>query len=265
MKTFVIAEAGVNHNGQWELGLDLIDAAKRAGADAVKFQMFNSHRLWGDDRIQHLELSEDALTAMHAHCREVGIEFMCTPFGVPEVRFLAPMLRRVKVASGCLDRATLLEAIRETALPVIVSTGMNNLTEIRHAMNTLGFGHPNAFRQHYTLLHCTSAYPCPLEQVNLAAMDTLRGYYGDRAAIGYSDHTDGITVALAAVARGAEVIEKHLTLDRQAKGPDHKASIDPIAFATMVGMIREVEAAIGQPEKVVQPAEAEVRKAWYGD
>jgi len=250
-KTFVIAEVGVNHGGQWEVGLDLIDAAKSAGADAVKFQHFNSMRLWGDDRIEHLQLSPDALKAMYAHCQEVGIEFMCTPFGVPEVEFLAPMLKRVKVASGCLTRWPLLDAVRQTGLPVILSTGMSDMDQVRDA--AVMFRNP-------TLLHCTSAYPCPLEEVNLRAMRSLERF----GPVGYSDHTEGISVAIAAASMGAKVIEKHLTLNRQAKGPDHKASIEPIAFANMVGMIREVEQALGSPEKVIQPSEAKVREAWYG-
>lgn len=253
--TFIIAEAGCNHNGRWETGLDLIDAAKAAGADAVKFQMFNSQRLWGDDRIKHLELSEDALKAMRAHCREVGIEFICTPFGVPEVEFLTPLVKRWKVASGCLERFDLLAAVRSTGLPVILSTGMADMDRIQGAVEALGAP---------TLLHCTSAYPCPVSEVNLSAMDALRSRWGASCKVGYSDHTGGIIIALAAVARGAEVLEKHLTLDRGQEGPDHKSSIEPKEFRIMVEAIRTIEQVIGRPEKRLQPSETAVAKAWYG-
>ncbi len=250
-KTFIIAEVGVNHDGRWERGLDLIDAAKAAGADAVKFQMFNSQRLWGDDRIKHLELSEKEMLAMHAHCEEIGIEFCCTPFGVPEVEFLTPLVKRWKIASGCLTRWNLLNAIRETGLPAILSTGMADIPRIAAALNVLGGA---------TLLHCTSAYPCPTHEANLSVMDTLRVRFGK--PVGYSDHTDGILVALAAVARGATVLEKHLTLDRNAEGPDHKASIEPMEFRIMVNGIRIIEQAIGSPEKRAQLSEAATMKAW---
>lgn len=251
--TFIIAEAGVNHNGRWERGLDLIDAAKAAGADAVKFQHFNSQRLWGDDRIAHLELSNDAMLALKAHADAVGIEFMCTPFGVPEMEFLTPLLKRIKIASGCLHNYDLLYAAYLTGLPVILSTGMNTISEIAKARGMLA--------ANVTLLHCTSAYPCPLNEVNLAAMDTLRERFD--LPVGYSDHTNGISVALAAVARGATVLEKHLTLDRNAEGPDHKASIEPKDFRIMVDGIRRIEQAIGNAEKRAQPSEAGIIKAWY--
>ena len=255
MGTFIICEAGVNHNGRWETGLDLIDAAKAAGADAVKFQMFNSMRLWGDGRIEYLQLSNDAMRAMKAHCDEVGIEFCCTPFGVPEVEFLRPLVRRWKVASGCLERFDLLAAVRATGLPVILSTGMSDMARVAAAVEALGAP---------TLLHCTSAYPCPLAEVNLAAMDALRARWGASCAVGYSDHTPGITIALAAVARGATVLEKHLTMDRSQAGPDHKASIEPEDFRIMVGAIRDIEQAIGKPEKRLQASEAATARAWYG-
>lgn len=251
--TFIIAEAGVNHNGCLECGLDLIDAAKAAGADAVKFQHFNSQRLWGDDRIKHLELSNDAMLAMKAHADKAGIEFMCTPFGVPELEFLTPLLKRIKIASGCLRKYDLLYTAYQTGLPVILSTGMNTIPEIAKARGMLA--------ANVTLLHCTSAYPCPINEVNLAAMDVLRSRFN--LPVGYSDHSNGIVVSIAAVARGATVIEKHLTLDRNAKGPDHKASIEPEDFRIMVSGIRLIEQAIGNDEKLTQPSEAGTIKAWY--
>lgn len=251
--TFIIAEVGVNHDGRWERGLDLIDVAKAAGADAVKFQMFNSKRLWGDSRIENLELSEAEMTNLKLYCDELKIEFCCTPFGAEEVEFLTPLVKRWKVASGCLSKWNLLYAIRETGIPTILSTGMSDLTRIAHALDVVGPA---------TLLHCTSAYPCPLNHVNLSAMDLLRDRFG--LPVGYSDHTEGTFVALAAVAMGATVIEKHLTLDRAADGPDHQSSIEPQDFKIMVEGIREIEKAIGTPEKQIQPSEADTAEVWYG-
>lgn len=253
--TFVIAEAGVNHGGDFQIAKLLIEEAARAGADAVKFQAFNSQRLWGDSRIENLELDPKCWPSLQDHCINNGIEFMCTPFGEREVEFLAPLVRRMKVASGCLERFGLLAAVRATGLPAILSTGMADIDRIERAVDILA---PS------TLLHCTSAYPCPLEDANLAAMDALRARWGSSMAVGYSDHTQGIVIALAAVARGATVLEKHLTLDRHAEGPDHKASIEPEDFRIMVGAIRDIERAIGSPEKRQQPSEAATAKAWYG-
>ncbi len=249
--TFIIAEAGVNHDGKWERGLDLIDAAKESGADAVKFQHFNSQRLWGDDRIKHLELSDDAMLAMKAYADDVRIEFLCTPFGVREVEFLNPLVKRWKIASGCLAKWDLLEAVADTDKPVILSTGMANLDRIQNALNVLGS---------CTLLHCTSAYPCPINEVNLAAMDALRKHF--KMPVGYSDHTQSISIPVAAVAMGAKIIEKHLTLNRNAEGPDHHASLEPRQFRVMVDEIRRVEQAIGSSEKKMQPSEAETASAW---
>lgn len=265
--TFIIAEAGVNHGGKWEHGLDLIDAAKEAGADAVKFQMFDSRRLWGDDRLKHLQFGEKEMLAMRAHCAEVGIEFMCTPFGAEEVRFLAPLVRRMKVASGCLERIALLHAIRDTRLPVIMSTGMSDLARIRTALGHLGRNDPSTWGViDFTLLHCVSAYPCLVKDVNLRALDTLLFQYRGNCSIGYSDHTQGILAPIAAVARGATVIEKHITIDRNADGPDHKASIEPVEFSVMVAMIRDVESMLGDGSKKTDlPCEAETAKAWYGN
>lgn len=254
MSVFVIAEAGVNHGGSWTTALDLVDAAKDAGADAVKFQMFNSRKLWGDDRVKKYEFKFDVYKALAAHCAEIGIEFMCTPFGVEELILLTPLLSRVKIASGCLTRKPLLEAARDTGLPVILSTGMSDLEEVKRAASLLPF-------THLTLLHCTSAYPCRLEDVNLKAMFRLQEM---QYPVGYSDHTSGITVAIAAVALGATVIEKHLTLDRNADGPDHKASITPREFKAMTIAINEVGWALGDGVKRVMDSEMKLRAAWRG-
>ena len=255
--TFVIAEAGVNHNGDIGQAFLLCNAAKEAGADAVKFQHFRAAALQPEryDLLKPLELSDAEMANIAWHCQATGIEFMCTPFGVPEVEFLRPLVKRWKVASGCLTRFDLLAAVRATGLPAILSTGMADMGRIAAAVDALA---PS------TLLHCTSAYPCPVAEVNLAAMDALRARWGASAQVGYSDHTPGIVVALAAVARGATVLEKHLTLDRGAEGPDHKASIEPKEFRIMIEAIRTIEQAIGSPEKRQQPSEAAVARAWYG-
>ena len=253
--TFIIAEAGVNHNGDIGQAFLLCNAAKEAGAEAVKFQHFSSQRLWGDDRIKHLELTDYEMAQLWIHCKAINIEFMCTPFDPATAIFLAPMLKRIKVASGCLTRWDLLAAVRATGLPSILSTGMADMHRISAAVDAVA---PAA------ILHCTSAYPCPVADVNLAAMDTLQARWGAQAQIGYSDHTPGITVALAAVARGATVLEKHLTLDRGQDGPDHKASIEPKEFRIMVDAIRTIEKSIGEPVKRLQASEAATAKAWYG-
>ena len=212
---------------------------------------------------------------IRAYCSAVGIEFMCTPFGIEEAQFLAPMVQRMKIASGCIGNEALLNAVRDTKLPVILSTGMSTMPDIQAALNHLG--HTPLFyegaQRNITLLHCTSSYPCRLEDVNLKAMETLRrrwGHFSDPLLpstgficdIGYSDHTSGITVPIAAVALGATVIEKHLTLDRNLPGPDHKASITPREFKGMVMAIREVEAALGDGGKRVMPSEEALRKVW---
>jgi sialic acid synthase SpsE len=253
--TYVIAEAGVNHNGDLHTAKRLVDVAKVAGADAVKFQMFDSFRLWGDDRLSSLQLSELDMEEVAKHCVHNGIEFLCTPFGVPEVSFLAPLVKRFKIASGCIGRKDLLDAVRVVGLPVILSTGMSYQIEVARALSWLA---PLPI----TLLHCTSAYPCPLDQVNLAAMEALKAM---GHPVGYSDHTHGIVISLAAAAKGATVIEKHLTLDRNAPGPDHKSSIEPEEFRIMVEAIRMIEKAEGVSQKVPQPAELALRKVWRDD
>ena len=256
--TFIIAEAGVNHNGDIGQAFLLCNAAKEAGADCVKFQHFRAAALQPEryDLLKPLELSDEDMGNIAGHCKAIGIEFMATPFGLPEVEFLTPLVKRWKVASGCLTNWPLLEAVRATGLPVILSTGMADMARIARALDVLGTA---------TLLHCTSAYPCPTSEVNLAAMDALRARWGASCPVGYSDHTAGIVIALAAVSRGATVLEKHLTLDRQAVGPDHKASIEPKDFRIMVEAIRTIEQAIGRPEKRLQASETATAKAWYGD
>lgn len=248
--TFIIAEVGVNHNGNFETALKLCDAAKASMADAVKFQLFSSQALWGDERIKHLELSREQMKDLHAYCEAIGIEFMCTPFGIEEALFLKPLVKRMKIASGCIGRFDLLEAVKN--MPVILSTGMSMPEDIDVALRHLDLS--------VTLLHCTSCYPCNLENVNLKAMTWMRDWYG--YPVGYSDHTSSITIPIAAVALGATVIEKHLTFDRNAEGSDHKSSITPREFKAMALAIREVEAALGDGIKRVMPCEEPLRALW---
>lgn len=251
-RVFVIAEAGVNHNGSLETALELCSAAKEAKADAVKFQLFNSERL-NKPELKPLEMSPSRLRDIKAYCKAIDIEFLCTPFDVDSLDCLLKMgVQRLKISSGCLTDNDLLYAAYRSGLPVILSTGMSTILEIHRALDML--------HDYVTLLHCTSAYPCPIHAVNLKAMDDLAKTF--RRPVGYSDHTQGITIAVAAAARGATVIEKHLTLSRNQEGPDHKASIEPGEFSTMVSAVRTVEESLGDGVKRVQDCELELRKAW---
>lgn len=253
----LIAEIGVNHNGRVDNAYRLIDAAKDAGADVVKFQLFDSKKLWGDDRIKHLELRYGDMEDLADYCKETGIEFCCTPFGVAEMTFLKPLLKRVKVASGMIGRMPFLEAVAEAELPVLLSTGMSTMDDISKAL------HEGLQCKEVTLLQCTSSYPCRLEDVNLSAMAAMEESFGNFIdGVGLSDHTTSITVPIAAAALGATVIEKHFTLDRGDDGPDHKASITPREFKGMSMAIIEIEAAMGDGVKRVLPCEDKLRKAW---
>ena len=268
-RCFVIAEAGVNHNGSLELALKLVDAAAEAGADAVKFQTFKAERLVArgtptaeyqakntgatDQRamLASLELPDAAYPALLERCAARGIEFMSTPFDGDSARLLARHgVRRIKVGSGDVTSLLFLEEIAALKLPVILSTGMSTLEEVAEAVEIFA-------GERLTLLHCTSNYPARMEDVNLRAMRTLQERFG--LPTGYSDHTQGTSVALAAVALGATVLEKHLTLDRGLPGPDHRASLDPATFARMVRELREVEASLGSAEKKPSPSELPVR------
>jgi N-acetylneuraminate synthase len=297
--TFVIAEAGVNHNGQLGLALELVDAAAAAGADAVKFQTFTAGsiatasapkaeyqtRTTGEDSqrsmLAALELTEADHRALQARATERNIEFMSSPFDLASLELLVRLgVRRLKIGSGELTNGPLLLAAGRSGLPVILSTGMASLDEIETALGLLAFGMtfrgaiPDsdggsfaaafadaagqaALASRATVLHCTTEYPAPLDEVNLLAIPVLADRFG--IAVGYSDHTAGTAVSVAAVALGARVIEKHLTLDRGLSGPDHAASIEPDDFARMVAEIREVETALGEPVK--RPGATELRNA----
>lgn len=292
---YIIAEAGVNHDGSLEKALALIDVAHKAGADAVKFQTFSADRLatkaapkaayqigaTGKEESQlamlrRLELSHDDHRVLIAHCQRLGIAFLSTPFDVESLRFLADELHvpRIKLGSGEVTNAPLLLAAAQTDLPVILSTGMTTLDEVEAALGVLAFGYLRsggvpgapAFAAAYAqarasglladkvvLLHCTTEYPAPYEDVNLNAMATMREAFG--VPVGYSDHTPGIAVSIAAAAKGATVIEKHFTLDRHAPGPDHAASIEPAELADMVAGIRQVELAQGDGIKRIGDSE----------
>lgn len=292
--TYIIAEAGVNHNGSLNMAKELVEVAAAAGANAVKFQTFKADKLvsrlapkaeyqtrtTAADESQHemirkLELDEHAHEILIGHCKICGIEFLSTPFDLESVDLLAGGfdLPCLKIPSGDITNAPLLLKIAQTGKPVILSTGMSNLGEIEDALGVLAFGYlgisnPSmaAFRTAYctvagqeilqskvTLLHCTTEYPAPFEDVNLRVMDTLSSAFG--LPVGYSDHTEGIAVPIAAVARGAVVIEKHFTLDRTLPGPDHKASLEPLELKQMVTAIRVIEQALGSGRKHPTPSE----------
>lgn len=279
MATVVIAEAGVNHNGDMALAHKLVEAAAAAGADAVKFQTFRAADLAsaeapkaayqqnndgaGSQRkmLERLELRPEQHHELAAHCRQCGIAFLSTAFGLAELELLLDLgICAIKVPSGEITHRLLLEAMATAAasrcLPVYLSTGMSNLGEVEAALQLfLEAGLP---RQQVTLLHCLSAYPAPVEQINLRALGTLAAAFG--CPVGYSDHTIGFTAPIAAVALGAVVIEKHLTLDIHLSGPDHRASLEPEPFADMVAAIRTCERMLGDGRKCPQPAELNTRQ-----
>lgn len=270
-RTFVIAEAGVNHNGSVDMARALVDAARSAGADAVKFQDFSAERLVArsapkaayqkaartnqPDEYQYamlkeLELEADEFAQLRDHCARVGIEFLASPFDEASAeRLVALGMRTIKVASGELTNLPLLKRIGELGRPVILSTGMSWLGEVETAVRTLR----EAGAHEISLLHCVTEYPAPPEEINLLAMRTLEQAFG--LPVGYSDHTPGTEIAVAAVALGATIIEKHLTLDTTLPGPDHSASLDPEEFGRMVRAIRNVELALGDGRKEPAPCE----------
>jgi len=295
--TFIIAEAGVNHNGSLDMALKLIDVAADAGADAVKFQTFKADKVVSRfapkaeyqtrntgvvdsqlEMVKKLELNEEQHMVLVEHCRKRGIEFMSTPFDLDSVNFLANVIKvsRLKIPSGEITNGLILLKFAQTGKPLILSTGMSTLDEVELALGVLAFGFINsgekpsmgAFKEAYSsnegqaflkekvsLLHCTTEYPAPFDEVNLKAMDTLRDKFSLPA--GYSDHTIGIAVPIAAVARGAVMIEKHFTLDRNLPGPDHKASLEPEELQQMVSSIRQIELALGTGIK--QPTASELK------
>ncbi|MCU6433895.1 N-acetylneuraminate synthase [Undibacterium sp. Jales W-56] len=297
---YVIAEAGVNHNGQRDLAFALVDAAAEAGADAVKFQTFNATKLAAKtapkaayqkvstdatesqmEMLRKLELAREWHIELQTHARHKGLEFLSTAFDADSLEFLVKLeIPLFKVPSGELTNAPLLWKFARTRKPLVISTGMATLSEVEqglaviaHALNNStepksleevwrGWSRPDwrsSLHGHVTLLHCTSQYPTPLAEVNLKAMDTLANAFG--LDVGYSDHTEGILIPIAAVARGARLIEKHFTLDRNLPGPDHQASLEPAELKQMIREIRALSEAIGDGSKAPQISEWDTRQA----
>jgi len=291
----IIAEAGVNHNGSMDLALKLIDAAAEAGADVVKFQTFKAENLASKkapkadyqvtqtgkaesqfEMLKKLELSDENHIALISHCQKRNIKFLSTPFDLDSLALLHQKfnLDLIKLGSGELTNAPLLLASAQTGKDMILSTGMGTMEEIEDALGVLAFGYsqtdqtpsrqafkealkkPDNFaflKEKVTLLHCTTEYPAPFNDVNLRAMDSILDKFGLR--VGYSDHTPGVAISLAAAARGACVIEKHFTLDQSLPGPDHKASMTPTELNALVLGVRQIEQALGDGIKRVSPSE----------
>lgn len=299
-RTLIIAEAGVNHNGSLDLAFELVDAGVAAGVDVVKFQTFKAEKLvtktaekadyqkaqtgTGEsqfDMLKKLELSYGEFKQLADYCCSKGVEFLSTAFDTESLDFLVNELgqKRLKIPSGEITNGPYLLAHAQTGCDIIVSTGMATLSEIEIALGVLAFGYLgikdapslDGFRAAYassegkailrkqiTLLHCTSQYPTPFKDVNLRAMDTMRECFD--LSTGYSDHTQGITIPIAAVARGARMIEKHYTLDRSMAGPDHAASLEPDELKSMTDAVRDVEEALGSSEKKPSPSETSTIK-----
>ena len=273
MGTFIIAEAGVNHNGSLDMAKKLVDKAKMIGADCVKFQTFKSELLVTEEAplanyqtknvsntnsqlemLKKLELSYDEFEVLYKYCAEKGIKFLSTPFDIQSAEFLNSIGMDIwKIPSGEITNLPLLEYIGNKNGKIILSTGMCDDNEVEDAVRVL----KNMGDNEIVLLHCTTEYPAPYESVNLKAMQTLHESFG--LPVGYSDHTLGNEVAIAAVAMGACVIEKHFTLDKLLEGPDHKASLEPDEFAEMVRQIRNIDIALGDGIKKVQEVEKKNR------
>lgn len=275
MNVYIIAEAGVNHNGRLDLALKLCDVAKEAGVDAVKFQTWKTENIVTAsarqaayqtentgveesqyDMLKKLELSYAQFEEIQQYCKKIGIDFLSTPDEEESLEFLMKTLHLplVKIGSGEVTNIPYLRTIASYHKPVILSTGMSTLAQVAAAYDTL----LNAGAPSVSLLHCTTNYPCPYDEVNLRAIQTLKDAF--KCQVGYSDHTMGTEVPVAAVAMGAEIIEKHFTLDRNMEGPDHKASLDPQELKLMVQQIRHIETALGDGIKRPNKSEAENAK-----
>ena len=296
---YVIAEAGVNHNGELELARQLVDCAAEAGADAVKFQTFDAKKLATStapkasyqqrttdaaesqlEMLRKLELPREWHRELRERAHSRGIEFLSTAFDLSSLSFLEELdMPFYKVPSGELTNGPLLWQFARQGRPLVVSTGMATMSEVEQALAVIAHAFnaaaepgsmadvwrgwsDHAWRSslqgRVTLLHCTSQYPTPMQECNLRAMDTLRAF---GLPVGYSDHTEGILIPVAAVARGATVIEKHFTLDREMSGPDHKASLEPADLSQMVTQIRDLQLALGDGAKCPQPSEWNTRQA----
>jgi len=273
---FIIAEAGVNHNGSLEGALELINAAAEAGADAVKFQTFTAEglacrnarkavyqekttgtELSQYDMLAALELDEEAHNTLNARCRALGITFLSSPFDLASIDLLSRLgLELFKIPSGEITNLPYLRKIGALGRRIVLSTGMSEMEEIEAALNVLVSAGTD--KDDIVLLHCNTQYPTPMEDVNLSAMTTMARVL--RVPVGYSDHTIGMEVPIAAAALGAVLLEKHFTLDRSLPGPDHKASLEPDELAAMVRAVRNIEKAMGDGRKRPSPSEWENRE-----
>ncbi len=272
---FVIAEAGVNHNGQIQLALNLVDIAKKAGANAVKFQTYRAESLvtkqaprasyqkenMGGEKSQYemlkeLELSFDEFRQIKRHCDQIGIQFLSTPFDEECADFLVRDLKMesIKVSSGDATNIPFLKKLATYKRPLLISTGMCSLDEIHTSVNALKEVDPEL---DLTLFHCTSNYPCAFDEVNLRAIKTLKQEF--EIPVGYSDHTMGVEIAFAAYAMGATFIEKHFTLDKNMTGPDHKCSLSPTELEALVSGLNHLSIAMGDGIKKAMPAEESIK------
>ena len=269
-RTLIIAEAGVNHNGDLSIAKEMVQTAKDCGADIVKFQTANvnllvsksakmaeyQQRNMGQEKSQKemlrsLLLKYEDFEGLASCCMETKIQFLSTPFDIESIHFLNKLQNIWKIPSGEITNYPYLVEVGRTGKKVILSTGMSDLREIYDAVNTL----KNSGTKELILLHCTTEYPAPIEEVNLNVMETMKKTFG--CPVGYSDHTQGIEIALAAVAMGAEVIEKHFTLDRNLPGPDHKASLEPGELKAMIDGIRKIE--LAQGVSIKKPTASELK------
>jgi len=271
MSVFIIAEAGVNHNGSIKIAKDLINVAVESGADAVKFQTFKAEKLVSKtaekadyqkktteasesqfDMLKKLELDVEAHQELLVYCQEKNIMFLSTPFDHDSINMLNDLgLETFKIPSGEITNLPYLRHVGSLNKKVVLSTGMSNLKEISDALAILT--NAGTLNENITVLHANTMYPTPMEDVNLNAMQTIHKEFG--VAVGYSDHTIGIEVDIAAVAMGASIIEKHFTLNKAMEGPDHKASLEPEELKAMVSAIRNIEKALGSNEKILSPSE----------
>ena len=269
-RVLVVAEAGVNHNGDIKIAKTMVDIAKECGADIVKFQTANLSALLTEEAplaeyqkenvgnnktqkemLKQLLLSYDDFQNLALYCKKREIEFLSTPFDIESIHFLNNLVRFWKIPSGEITNYPYLVEIAKTFKPVILSTGMSTLEEVKAAVEVL----QSEGTKEITLLHCTTEYPAPYGEVNLRAMDFLKDYFN--VNVGYSDHTRGIEVALAAVGMGAKVIEKHFTLDRNMEGPDQKASLEPDELKKLIRCIRNIEQSMGEKRKF--PTQSEIK------
>lgn len=254
----IIAEIGVNHNGSIATAIKLIDAARAAGCDTVKFQLWNTERVYPRERwyeMKRLELSRAQIVHLKGHCDNIGIEFLCTPDEVEDARFLKSIgVKRIKTSSQDITNLRFLKEVAELDLPLIVSTGACTRVEMDRAFATV-IRETTVFRP--VFLHCVSAYPAPLDQMNLNVIFYLVRTFGPH--VGLSDHSLGNNAALIALGLGARVFEKHLTLNTYQSGPDHAASLDPVQMADYVFRLRAAERALGDGIKRIMPCEEENR------